>query len=513
MSLLSATAAELLNSLRTGKVSSVELTTAFLDQIAAQDGKIRAFLHVDRDAALKSAKAIDDKRAAGKEVGLLAGLPVAIKDVLCTQGVRTTCASKMLENFVPPYDATVIAKLKQADAVLIGKTNMDEFAMGGSTENSAFHPTHNPWDTARVPGGSSGGAAACLAASMAPLSIGTDTGGSIRQPAAFCGVSGLKPTYGRVSRYGLVAFASSLDQVGPMGHTAEDCAILLDAIAGHDPKDSTSADLAKPNYSEQVQQPLAGLKLGLVKEHFGKGLNSEIGAAVHAAVKVYESLGAKVKEVSMPHSGYGIATYYIIAPSEASSNLARYDGVHYGYRCDEKTMLAELAAEKADLEAKNDKERLRKLDNALIRLYRKTRAEGFGPEVKRRIMLGTYTLSAGYYDAYYVKALKVRRLIRGDYDAAFKDVDFIVGPTTPNPAFKIGEKTDDPLAMYLEDLYTVTTNLAGVPGMSIPCGFTSAGLPIGLQLQGQPFDEARLLQAAHAYQQKTDWHNRRASAS
>jgi aspartyl-tRNA(Asn)/glutamyl-tRNA(Gln) amidotransferase subunit A len=511
MSLLRSTAAELVQSLQSKKVSSVEVTTAYLDQIQQHDGQIQAFLQVDRDAALASAKAIDDKRAAGKPVGLLAGLPVAIKDVLCTQGVRTTCGSKMLENFQPPYDATVIARLKQADAVLIGKTNMDEFAMGGSTENSAYYPTRNPWDPARVPGGSSGGAAACLAASMAPLSIGTDTGGSIRQPAAFCGVSGLKPTYGRVSRYGLVAFASSLDQVGPMGHTAEDCALLLDAIAGHDPRDSTSADVPVPKYAESLKQPLAGLKLGIVKEHFGSGLNSEIGAAVQAAVKVYESLGAQVKEISLPHSKYGIATYYIIAPSEASSNLARYDGVHYGYRCDEKTMLAELAAEKAALEAKNDAEGLRKLDNSLIRLYRKTRAEGFGPEVKRRIMLGTYTLSAGYYDAYYVKALKVRRLIRGDYDAAFQDVDFIVGPTTPSPPFKLGEKTNDPLAMYLEDLYTVTTNLAGIPGMSIPCGFTSSGLPIGLQMQAKPFDEERLLRAAHAYQQKSDWHNRRAT--
>ena len=509
MSLLKPTAAELIDFLRAKKVSSVELTTAYLDQIKSHDDKIQAFLHVDRDAALAAAKAIDDKRAAGKTLGRLAGLPVAIKDVICTQGVRTTCASKMLENFVPPYDATVTTRLKQADAVLIGKTNMDEFAMGGSTENSAFHPTRNPWDIARVPGGSSGGAAACLAGSMAPLSIGTDTGGSIRQPAAFCGVSGLKPTYGRVSRSGMVAFASSLDQIGPMGHTAEDCAILLEVLAGHDPKDSTSANLPAPAYSDEIKKPLTGLTIGIVKEHFGSGLNSEIGAAVQAAVKVYESLGAKVKEVSLPHSKYGIATYYIIAPSEASSNLARYDGVHYGYRCDEKSMLAELAAEKAALEKKNDTEGLRKLDNSLIRLYRQSRSEGFGAEVKRRIMLGTYTLSAGYYDAYYLKALKVRRLIRGDYDAAFKDVDFILGPTTPSPAFKLGEKTDDPLAMYLEDLYTVVTNLAGIPGMSIPCGFTSSGLPIGLQLQGKPFEETRLLQAAHAYQQKTDFHNRR----
>ena len=508
-SILTSTAAELIESLRAGKVSSVELTTAYLDQIKAHDSQIKAFLHVDRDAALTTAKVIDDKRAAGKPVGKLAGLPVAIKDVICTEGVRTTCASKMLENFIPPYDATVTKRLKQADAVLIGKTNMDEFAMGGSTENSAFHPTRNPWDVARVPGGSSGGAAACLAASMAPLSIGTDTGGSIRQPAAFCGVSGLKPTYGRVSRYGLVAFASSLDQIGPMGHTALDCAILLEVLAGHCKNDSTSADLPAPAYSEEIKKPLAGLKIGIVKEHFGSGLNSEIGAAVQAAVKVYESLGAKTKEVSLPHSSFGIATYYIIAPCEASSNLARYDSVHYGYRTDEKTMLAELAAEKAALEKANDKEGLRRLDNALIRLYRKSRSEGFGPEVKRRIMLGTFALSAGYSAKFYVQALKVRRLIRGDYDTAFKDVDFILGPTTPSPAFKLGEKTDDPLAMYLEDLYTVTTNLAGIPGMSIPCGFTASGLPIGLQLQGKPFEEAGLLQAAHAFQQATDWHNRR----
>jgi aspartyl-tRNA(Asn)/glutamyl-tRNA(Gln) amidotransferase subunit A len=512
MSLADCSAAELLRDLAARKVSSVELVNAYAERICAHDGEVKAFLHLDIDAALARAKEIDERRASGKPVGKLAGLPVAIKDVLCTAGVKTTCASKILQNFVPPYDATVVEKLQAADAVLIGKTNMDEFAMGGSTENSAYFKTTNPWDVTRVPGGSSGGAAACLAAGMAPLSIGTDTGGSIRQPAAFCGVSGLKPTYGRVSRYGLVAFASSLDQIGPMGHTAEDCAILLEAIAGHDPRDSTSANLPVPEYSQSFNQPLQGLKLGLVREHFGLGLDGEIEAAVREAVKVYESLGATVKDVSLPHSKYGIATYYIIAPSEASSNLARYDGVHYGYRTDEKQMLEELLAEQKQLEARGGK-KLADLDTPLIRLYRKTRAEGFGPEVKRRIMLGTYTLSAGYYDAYYVKALKVRRLIRGDYDQAFEEVDFVIGPTTPNPAFKLGEKTDDPLSMYLEDLYTVPTNLAGIGGMSIPCGLTKGGLPIGLQLQCRAFDEERLLQAAAMYQRATDWHTKRPTRS
>ena len=509
MALIDQTAADLLRDLQARKLSSVELVNAYAERICARDGDIKAYLHLDIDAALARAKEIDDRRAAGKPVGKLGGLPVAIKDVLCTQGVKTTCASKILENFVPPYDATVIEKLKAADAVLIGKTNMDEFAMGGSTENSAYFKTTNPWDTSRVPGGSSGGSAAALAAGMCALSIGTDTGGSIRQPAAFCGVTGLKPTYGRVSRYGLVAFASSLDQVGPFGRTAEDCALLLEAIAGHDPRDSTSANIPVPEYTKSLSQPLQGLKLGLVREHFGKGLDPEIEAAVREAVKVYQSLGATVKDLSLPHSKYGIATYYIIAPSEASSNLARYDGVHYGYRTDEKAMLAELAADQKKLEGAGDQKRLKDLDTPLIRLYRKTRAEGFGPEVKRRIMLGTYTLSAGYYDAYYLKALKVRRLIRGDYDKAFEEVDFLIGPTTPNPAFKLGEKTDDPLSMYLEDLYTVTINLAGIGGMSIPCGLTKSGLPIGLQLQCRPFDEERMLQAAAMYQRATNWHTKR----
>ncbi len=509
MSLTESSAADLLRDLTARKISSVELVNAYAEQICARDGEIKAFLHLDIDAALAGAKQIDARRSAGQPVGKLGGLPVAIKDVLCTAGVRTTCGSKILENFVPPYDATVVARLKAADAVLIGKTNMDEFAMGGSTENSAYFKTTNPWDTSRVPGGSSGGAAACLAAGMAPLSIGTDTGGSIRQPAAFCGVTGLKPTYGRVSRYGLVAFASSLDQIGPLGRSAEDCALLLDMLAGHDPRDSTSANVPVPEYTKTVNQPLQGLKLGLVREHFGPGLDGEIESAVREAVKVYESLGATVRELSMPHSKYGIATYYIIAPSEASSNLARYDGVHYGYRTDEKAILEELAAEQKQYEAQGNTKKLAELDTPLVRLYRKTRAEGFGPEVKRRIMLGTYALSAGYADKYYLQALKVRRLIRRDYDQAFEQVDFLIGPTTPSPAFKLGEKTDDPLSMYLEDLYTVPANLAGIGGMSLPCGLTKNNLPIGLQLQCRPFDEERLLRAAAMFQRATDWHTKR----
>jgi aspartyl-tRNA(Asn)/glutamyl-tRNA(Gln) amidotransferase subunit A len=415
----------------------------------------------------------------------------------------------MLESFVPPYDATVVAKLKSADAVLLGKTNMDEFAMGGSTENSAFAVTGNPWDVERTPGGSSGGGAACLAAMMAPLSIGTDTGGSIRQPAAFCGVVGMKPSYGRVSRYGLVAFASSLDQVGPLALTAEDAALLLEVIAGHDANDSTSANLPAPPYSQVVHEPLSDVRLGVVREHFGEGLDGEIEAAIREAVRGFESRGATVKDISLPHSKYAIATYYIIAPSEASSNLARYDGVHYGHRTDERKMAQALSEERKRLTEGGDQAALDEMDSPLVRMYRQTRAEGFGAEVKRRIMLGTYALSAGYYDAYYLKALKVRRLIRQDYDAAFQDVDLIIGPVTPAPPFKIGEMVDDPLQMYLQDLYTVSANLTGTCAMSIPCGFTKSGLPIGLQLQASPFQEDKLLRAAHMFQQETDWHQQR----
>ncbi len=509
MALIDLTATELLGELASGRVKAVEVTQAFLDQIRKHDAAVGAFFRVDPPAALARAEAIDRRRAAGQPLGRLAGVPVAVKDLLCTKGELTTCASRILENFRPPYDATVVARLKAADAVLIGHTNMDEFAMGGSTENSAFQLTRNPWDLARIPGGSSGGSAACIAARMAPLSIGTDTGGSIRCPAGLCGVSGLKPTYGRVSRYGLVAFASSLDQIGPMGGTVEDLALLLEVLAGHDPHDSTAINLPVPPYSQTVRQPLSGLRIGLVREHFGAGLDAEVEAAVREAVRVYESLGAKVKQLSMPHSKYAVAIYYVIAPCEASSNLARYDGVHYGYRTDEKEMTAELEAQRQTLEKAGDGAALADLDNPLIRMYRRSRAEGFGAEVKRRIMLGTYALSAGYYDAYYKKALQVRRLIRQDFDRAFEEVDLIVGPVTPTPAFKLGEKIDDPLSMYLFDLYTVSTNLAGIGAMSIPCGFSSGGLPIGLHLQAPPFEEERLLRGGWMFQQATDWHTRR----
>jgi aspartyl-tRNA(Asn)/glutamyl-tRNA(Gln) amidotransferase subunit A len=510
MSLTDRTAAELLGDLNAKRVSSAEVTKAFIEQIEKLDGKVKAFLRCDGDAAVAQAKAIDVRRARNQPVGLLGGLPIAVKDLICTKGQLTTCASKILANFRPPYDATIIEKLRAADAVFLGRTNMDEFAMGGSNENSAFFPTRNPWNLACIPGGSSGGAAACIAARMACLSIGTDTGGSIRQPAGLCGVTGMKPTYGRVSRYGLVAFASSLDQIGPLARTAQDAALLLEAIAGHDARDSTSLNVPVPPYSQSVTKPLEGLRLGLVREHFGPGLDSDVESAVREAFLVYQSLGAKVVELSMPHARYGVATYYIIAPCEASSNLARYDGVHYGYRTDIAKMNDRLSNEAKELQAGN-KAAIAELDNPLVRMYRQSRAEGFGAEVKRRIMLGTYALSAGYYDAYYLKALKVRRLIRQDYDDAFKQVDLIAGPVTSTPAFKIGEKSDDPLAMYLVDLYTVSANLAGIGGIAFPCGFSKTGLPIGLQLQGPPLEEDCLLRAAHMFQTATDWHTRKPS--
>lgn len=509
MSLCYSSAACLLGRLAAGEVSSVELTSALLDQIALHDATVHAFLRCDREAALNRAAEVDHRRRAGQPLGPLAGLPVAVKDNLCTRGQPTTCASRMLEHFAPPYDATVISRLEQADAVILGKTNMDEFAMGSSTESSHFGPTRNPWDPQRVPGGSSGGAAASLAAGMTPLAVGSDTGGSIRQPASFCGVCGLKPTYGRVSRYGLVAFASSLDQIGPLGRSVADVALLLQVLAGHDPLDSTSASVSVPDYPQTVAQPLDDLTVGVVREHFGEGLDGDVEAAVREAVRVYQSLGAKVREISLPHSQYAIATYYIIAPCEASSNLARYDGVHYGYRTDEASMLAEWNAERRQLEKQGDTKALDNLDSALVRMYRRSRAEGFGAEVKRRIMLGTYALSAGYYDAYYLKALRVRRLIRRDFDEAFRQVHVIAGPVAPTAAYRLGEKIDDPLAMYLGDLYTVSANLAGLPAISIPCGFTKDALPVGLQLQAPPLEEERLLRAAHMFQQATDWHTRR----
>lgn len=506
MSLIQQTATAQLQDLQSGQITSVELTTAYLDRIKGVDGRVGAFLRVDADRALEQAAEIDARRAKKQAIGPLGGLPIAVKDILCERGQVTTCASRMLAEFRPPYDATVVSKLRAADAVLIGRTNMDEFAMGGSTENSAFQLTRNPWDLERAPGGSSGGSAACVAANMAPLAIGTDTGGSIRQPAGLCGIVGMKPTYGRVSRYGLVAFASSLDQIGPFAQTVEDAALLLEAIAGHDPRDSTSLDVPVPSFTQKVNQPLAGLKVGWVREHFGQGLNAEVEAAVRAALETYKSLGATLHEVSLPHSKYAVATYYVIAPSEASSNLARYDGVHFGYRTNEKEMLAELADERKKLQSAGDQNAVGNLDTALVRMYRRTRAEGFGPEVKRRIMLGTYALSAGYYDAYYLKALKVRRLIRQDFDCAFEKVDVIAGPITAEPAFRLGEMADDPLAMYLVDLYTVSANLAGIPGLCLPCGQSKAGLPIGLQLQGPALAEERLLRAARMYEQATHWY-------
>ena len=443
---------------------------------------------------LAQARAIDARRKNGEMVGRLAGVPVAIKDVLCVEGEPTTCGSRMLRNFRPPYDATVIAKLKAAGAILFGKTNMDEFAMGSSTENSSYGPTNNPWDESRVPGGSSGGSAAAVAADLAPLALGTDTGGSIRQPAAVCGVVGLKPTYGRVSRYGLIAFASSLDQIGPFAHDLADTALLLSVIAGPDPHDSTSVDQPIPDYSATLDTPPESLRIGVVREFFGEGLDPEVAAAVQEAIRVYEKAGATIKEVSLPHSGYGIPAYYLVASSECSSNLARYDGTIYGHRA-EPTISPKYPGEE-DLPP-------------LVRMMMASRAEGFGPEVKRRIMLGTFALSAGYADQYYNKALQVRRKIRGDFDAAFQEVDVLVGPTSPTPAFKLGERTADPLAMYLSDIYTITANLAGIPGISIPCGLTKANLPIGLQLLGAPFAEDTLLRTARVFERATDWHLKR----
>jgi aspartyl-tRNA(Asn)/glutamyl-tRNA(Gln) amidotransferase subunit A len=477
------TALDLLQLLQDGKLSAEGLTQQCLETIRRREPRVKAFLHLDEDDALAQARAADAKRKRGEPLGLLAGLPVAIKDVLCTKGQPTTCGSKILQNFIPPYDAHVITRLKQADAVLLGKTNCDEFAMGSSTENSAYQVTRNPWDLERIPGGSSGGSAAAVAAGEVPLSLGTDTGGSIRQPASLCGIVGLKPTYGRVSRFGLVAYASSLDQIGPFAGNVRDTALLLEAIAGHDPCDSTAVPKPVPAYSKTVDQPVKPLTIGVAREHFGAGLDPEVEQAVRIALKVYEGLGATVKEISLPHSPYAVAAYYLVATAEASSNLARYDGVHYGYR----------AKEYGDL----------------IDMYCRSRGEAFGKEVQRRIMLGTYALSSGYKDAYYVKALKVRRLIKEDFDKAFAGCDVVMGPTSPTAAFKIGEKVDDPLAMYLSDIYTISCNLAGLPGVSIPCGFTKAALPIGLQILAAPFEEEKLLRVAQMHERATDWHTRR----
>jgi aspartyl-tRNA(Asn)/glutamyl-tRNA(Gln) amidotransferase subunit A len=480
--LASLTAHELGARYRSGETTPTQAATEYLARIEALDPEVRAFLTVTREAALRRAAEADARFKAGAPLGPLDGVPVALKDVLCTRGIRTTSGSKILERFVPPYDATVVARLFAAGAVLLGKLNMDEFAMGSSTEHSAFFTTHNPWDLARVPGGSSGGAAAAVAAGMAALTLGTDTGGSIRQPAAFSGVLGMKPTYGRVSRYGVIAFASSLDQVGPFARDAEDAALMLGVIAGADPMDATAIDVPVPDYRAALGQGIEGLRLGVPAEYFMDGMDPEVEQAVRTAIATLEKLGARTEPVSLPHTEYGLAAYYVIAPAEASSNLARYDGVKYGLR----------APGARDL----------------IDMYSKTRAAGFGAEVKRRVMLGTYVLSAGYYDAYYGQAQKVRTLVRRDFEQAFARVDLIVAPTTPGVAFKMGER-EDPLQMYLNDIFTIPVNLAGLPGVSIPGGFTQAGLPIGLQLIAPAFDEATLLRVAHAYQTVTDWHTRR----
>lgn len=472
------TVAQLRRALQNREISSTELTRAFLQRIARLDGQLNSFITVDEESALTAAAQADERLAAG-DAPALAGIPIAHKDIFCTRGTRTSCGSRMMDNFVPPYDATLISHFHRDGAVILGKTNMDEFAMGSSNENSYYGPARNPWNTDLVPGGSSGGSAAAVAALLAPAATGTDTGGSIRQPAAFCGITGLKPTYGRVSRLGMVAFASSLDQAGPMAHTAQDCALLLNTMAGFDPLDSTSSEEPVSDYTAELDNSLAGLRIGLPREYFGEGLDAATGRAIDDALKVLEAQGATLVEVSLPHSEMTIPTYYVVAPAEASTNLSRFDGVRYGHRCQNPQDLHDL--------------------------YTRSREEGFGDEVKRRILVGTYALSAGYYDAYYKKAQQVRRLIKQDFMDCFKQVDVIAGPTTPGPAFALGAKSDDPVAMYLEDVYTLAVNLAGLPGLSMPAGLVD-GAPVGLQLIGRHFDESRLLNVAHQYQQRTDWH-------
>ena len=467
--------------LKEGKTSSVELTGHYLSRIEKVDPSVKAYMTVARDEALAQAREADKRIAAGKG-GPLTGVPIALKDNMSTTGLRTTCSSKMLENYIPPYDAHVVERLKAAGAVILGKTNLDEFAMGSSTENSAYERTRNPWNLDAIPGGSSGGSAAAVAADLCAAALGSDTGGSIRQPASCCGIVGLKPTYGRVSRFGLVAFASSLDQIGPMAKTVEDAALLSTVIDGHDGRDSTSVDQAVPDYMASIKDGVKGLKIGLPKEYFVEGMDTGVEKAVRDAVEVLKGQGAEIVEISLPHSQYCLAVYYLLATSEASSNLARYDGVRYGIR--------------------------ENAEGGLVPMYQSTRGKGFGPEVKRRIMLGTYALSSGYYDAYYLKAQKVRTLIKQDFDKAFEQVDIIATPTAPTPAFKAGEKTDDPLTMYLSDILTISANLAGIPAMSQPCGFSN-GLPVGLQLMAKPFNEETLFKAGHAYEQASDWHEKK----
>jgi aspartyl-tRNA(Asn)/glutamyl-tRNA(Gln) amidotransferase subunit A len=485
MSLHKLSLCELQKKFTAGEVTATEIVRAYFLRIGQVEPKVKAYVSQTKEAALAQASALDERLKGWRKTKPMTGMPLAIKDNLCTEGVRTTCSSRMLQQFIPPYDATVIAKLRDQDYILLGKANLDEFAMGSSTEHSAFGPSRNPWNLQHVPGGSSGGAAAAVAADECVAALGSDTGGSIRQPAAFCGVVGLKPTYGRVSRYGLVAFASSLDQIGPITKDVPDAALLLGAIAGHDPLDSTSADLPVPDYMKALKKKdLKKLNVGVPVEYFADGLDPEVESSVRAAIDELKSLGGTIKEIHLPRTDAAVAVYYVIATAEASSNLARYDGVKFGLR------------------AKETKD--------LLDLYMKTRQEGFGPEVKRRIMLGTYALSAGYYDAYYGKAQAVRTLICEDFRAAFKEVDLIVTPVTPTPAFKLGEKSEDPLQMYLSDIYTISVNLAGLPAIAVPCGFSKAGLPIGVQLIGRPFEEETLLRAAHAYEQSTQWHLKKA---
>jgi aspartyl-tRNA(Asn)/glutamyl-tRNA(Gln) amidotransferase subunit A len=479
------TIADILRGLEAKTFSSEEITQQYLDAITKHDGNYNSFITVTADQALEQARSADEARQNGT-AGALCGVPIAHKDIFCTKGIRTSCASKMLDNFIAPYNATVVDRLADAGVVTLGKTNLDEFAMGSSNETSFYGPVRNPWNTDCVPGGSSGGSAAAIAAGLAPAATGTDTGGSIRQPAALCGLTGLKPTYGRVSRYGMIAFASSLDQGGPMAKTAEDNALLLQTMAGFDHRDSTSMNVAVPDYVAGLSKNLSGLKIGVPKEYFSAGLDPEIASAIEASLDEYRKMGAEIKSISLPHTHLAVPCYYIIAPAEASTNLARFDGVRYGYRCE------------------NPKD----LDD----LYTRTRAEGFGEEVKRRILIGTYALSSGFYDDYYRKAQQIRRLIKQDFDEAFKSVDIIAGPTTPNPAFALGEKVSDPVTMYLEDIYTIAVNLAGLPAISLPAGFTK-GKPVGLQLIGRDFDETTLLAAAHQYQQRSDWHQQAAPGS
>jgi len=484
MSLHTLSVAELAAGLAARRFSSLELTLHLLGRIERLGPELNAFVTVTADRALEDARRADELRAGG-EAGVLTGVPIAHKDIFCTDGILTTCSSKMLSNFVAPYDATVVARWRAAGTVLLGKTNMDEFAMGSSNETSWYGPVRNPWDPARVPGGSSGGSAAAVAACLAPAASGTDTGGSIRQPAALTNLTGLKPTYGRVSRYGMIAFASSLDQAGMLTRSAEDAALLLGAMAGFDPRDSTSVDAPVPDYVAALGQPLAGLRIGVIREFFDKGLEPQVGRRVQDAIDALRAAGATVREVSLPALPLSVPTYYVVAPAECSSNLSRFDGVRFGHRC----------------ESPRD----------LLDLYKRSRGEGFGDEVKRRIMTGTYVLSAGYYDAYYLKAQQVRQLIAADFARAFAEVDMVVGPTSPTPAFGLGAKTSDPITMYLNDIYTIGANLAGLPAISIPCGFVTEGgrdLPVGLQLVGPHFSEERLLAASHQYQQLTDWHRR-----